>query len=44
MMKAVEGSTYVLHVASPFVLDEPKDENVLIKPAVEGTLAVMKAA
>ena len=44
LIKAVEGSTYVLHVASPFVLEEPKDENVLIKPAVEGTLAVMKAA
>ena len=41
--KAIEGSTFVAHVASPFVIDNPKDENVLIKPAVEGTLAVLKA-
>ena len=37
------GSTYVMHTASPFVIDEPNDENDLIKPAVEGTLSVMKA-
>ncbi len=35
---------YVLHVASPFVTSEPKDENDLIKPAVEGTLRALKAA
>ena len=40
---AVAGCAYVLHVASPFVLDEPKDEQVLIRPAVEGTLAVLRA-
>ena len=40
----MEGSTYIVHTASPFPIEEPKDENVLIKPAVEGTLAVMKAA
>ena len=44
LIKAAEGSTYILHVASPFVVEEPKDENVLIKPAVDGTLAIMKAA
>ena len=44
LIEALSGSTYVLHVASPFVLEQPKDENELIKPAVEGTLAVMKAA
>lgn len=38
------GCTYVVHTASPFVIDAPKDENVLIKPAVEGTLAVLRAA
>ena len=42
--KAIEGCTYVIHTASPFPLEEPKDENLLIKPAVEGTLAVMRAA
>ena len=33
----------MLHVASPFVLEEPRDENELIRPAVDGTLAVMRA-
>ena len=41
--KAIEGSTYVAHVASPFVINEPKDEQELIRPAVEGTLVVMRA-
>ncbi len=40
----MESSTYIVHTASPFPIENPKDENVLIKPAVEGTLAVMKAA
>ena len=42
--KAIEGCDYVVHTASPFPLAQPKDENVLIKPAVEGTLAVLRAA
>lgn len=41
--KAVEGCDYVLHVASPFPTVTPKDENLLIKPAVEGTISVLKA-
>lgn len=43
--RAVQGCDYVVHTASP-VPDkgEPKDENILIKPAVEGTLAVLRAA
>jgi len=41
---AVRGCTYVMHVASPFVLAEPKDENELIRPAVEGTRRVISAA
>ena len=41
---AMEGCDYVLHVASPFVVKAPKDENELIKPAVEGTLRALKAA
>jgi nucleoside-diphosphate-sugar epimerase len=40
---AVKGCTFVLHTASPFPAETPKDENVLIKPAVEGTLSVLKA-
>ena len=41
--EAVTGSKYVLHVASPFFLGEPENEDVFIKPAVEGTLRVLKA-
>ncbi|MDG2060601.1 MAG: aldehyde reductase [SAR86 cluster bacterium] len=41
--EAVNGCKYVLHVASPFVLEVPEDEGELIKPAVEGTLRVLKA-
>lgn len=41
---AVAGCTYVLHVASPFLLETPKDvEKELMKPAVEGTLHVLRA-
>lgn len=39
--KAIAGSTYVVHTASPFFFPE-NDEDV-IKPAVEGTMAVMHA-
>ncbi|MBI5952725.1 MAG: aldehyde reductase [Chloroflexi bacterium] len=42
--KIVEGCESVLHVASPFPLLEPKDENELITPAVTGTLRVLRAA
>ena len=42
--EAMRGCTYVVHVASPFVLAEPKDENDLITPAVEGTRRVVRAA
>jgi len=42
--KAMEGCDFVLHVASPFVVKIPKDENELIKPAVDGTLRALKAA
>ncbi|XP_055332866.1 uncharacterized protein LOC129584643 [Paramacrobiotus metropolitanus] len=41
--EAVSGCTYVLHVASPFPNEIPTDEQVLIKPAVEGTLNVLRA-
>ncbi len=40
---AVKGCKYVLHVASPFVLEVPDHEDELIKPAVEGTLRVLNA-
>ncbi len=42
--EAVAGCEYVQHVASPFPIAQPKDENELIRPAVDGTLRVLKAA
>ena len=42
--EAMQGCSYILHVASPFYLKEPKNENELIAPAVDGTLRVIKAA
>jgi len=42
--EAVKGCTYVLHVASPIFLTIPKDENEMIRPAVDGALRVLKAA
>ena len=41
---AMKGCAYVLHVASPFLMKEPKDENEMIAPAVEGTQRVIMAA
>ncbi|QTN39821.1 aldehyde reductase [Cryomorphaceae bacterium] len=41
---ALEGVDFVMHVASPFVSREPKNENELIKPAVEGTMRALQAA
>ncbi len=34
----------MVHSASPFPIGIPKEENVVVKPAVEETLAVMRAA
>jgi len=42
--KAARDCDYILHVASPFPIKMPKDENELITPAVEGTVRVLKAA
>jgi len=42
--EAVAGCDYVQHVASPFPLAQPRDENDLIRPAVDGTLRVLRAA
>ena len=41
---AMQGCEYVLHVASPFPFETPKDENDLIRPAKEGTLRILRAA
>ena len=40
---AVAGCAFVLHVASPFYITEPLDPQALIKPAVEGSLNVLRA-
>ena len=39
--RAISGSTYVVHTASPFNFKDTREQ--LIKVAVEGTMAVMKA-
>ena len=43
-LSAIADCEYVMHVASPYPLNQPKDENVLIKPAVEGTERVVSLA
>jgi len=42
--RAAEGCAYVLHVASPFTIANPKSEDEMIGPAVEGTRRVLRAA
>ncbi len=42
--EAAAGCEYVLHVASPFPPNIPKDENELIVPAREGSLRVLRAS
>jgi nucleoside-diphosphate-sugar epimerase len=42
--EAMNGCDYVLSVASPVFFDIPKDENEVIRPAVEGIVRVLKAA
>ena len=41
---ALKGADVLMHTASPFPLTSPKDENDLIRPAVEGTLRALRAA
>src|ERR1700744_6141708 len=42
--EAAQGCDYVLHVASPLGVSEPKDPNVLITPAREGAKRALRAA
>jgi len=42
--EAMDGVAGVLHLASPFTLEEPRHPDDHIRPAVEGTQRVMKAA
>ena len=41
LLNAITGSTYVVHTASPFIFTD--NEEAVVKPAVEGTIAVLKA-
>lgn len=41
---AATGATVLMHTASPFPIAQPKDADDLIRPAVEGTLRVLRAA
>jgi nucleoside-diphosphate-sugar epimerase len=43
-IEAASGCDFVLHVASPFPLKVPKQEDELIVPAREGALRVLRAA
>lgn len=42
--EAARGCTAMMHTASPFPIAQPKDPQVLIRPAVEGTLRALRAA
>jgi dihydroflavonol-4-reductase len=42
--EAVDGTDFVLHVASPYPPDEPNDEHEVIVPARDGTIRVLRAA
>lgn len=42
--EAAADCDYVQHIASPFPISQPKDEQELIRPAVDGTLRVLRAA
>ena len=42
--RAVSGCQYVFHMASPIPLSAPRKDSDLIDPAVQGTIAVLKAA
>ncbi len=42
--EAVTGCRFVHHVASPFPLSQPKNDDELVKPAREGSLRVLRAA
>lgn len=42
--EAMAGCTHVAHVASPIPSAPPKDENEIIKPAVEGVLRALRFA
>ena len=42
--ESLEDCDYLLHVASPCIIKEPKNPESVIKPAVEGTLRALSAS
>jgi len=42
--EAAEGCAAIIHCASPFPAQQPRDPEVLVRPAVHGTLRVLRAA
>ena len=42
--EAASDCDYLIHIASPFIIQEPKDENILIEPALRGTLRALNSA
>ena len=42
--EAASDCDYLIHIASPFIIQEPKDENTLIEPALKGTMRALNAA
>ncbi|MDJ0827565.1 MAG: aldehyde reductase [Rhodobacter sp.] len=42
--EALQGSDILMHTASPFPLEQPDDEDEVIRPAVDGALRALKAA
>ncbi len=42
--EAVHGCEYVLHLASPFVLEVKDPQNDLVTPAIQGTLSALQAS
>ena len=41
--EAAEGCDYIMHIASPFTIANPKTEEEMITPAVEGSLRALRA-
>jgi dihydroflavonol-4-reductase len=41
---AMQGVDILVHTASPFPMNQPKDADALIRPAVDGTLRALRAA
>ncbi|KAG2436550.1 hypothetical protein HYH02_011487 [Chlamydomonas schloesseri] len=41
---ALDGVSYIFHVASPFVITSPNPAEDIVAPAVEGTAAMLRAA